>query len=217
MSITILTDECHFPEVNDSYDADGLIALGGKLTTDNIVKAYKAGLFPWYSEDEPIMWWCPDPRCVIEPSKVRISKSMKTNLQSGRFHFTINRSFAEVITACATQPREGQDGTWITKDIIEAYTKLNEDGVAHSAECWQEGKLVGGLYGLKIGNIFFGESMFSLMSNASKYAFIKMMQHLQQVGITLVDCQVDTSHLRSMGARLIPRSEFLQKLKEEYN
>lgn len=191
---------------------DGLLAAGGDLGTDRLLLAYRSGIFPWYDEDIPL-WWCPDPRFVLLPDELYISKSMKQLLKRDAFEFTVNKAFAEVIENCRRASRPGQDGTWINDDIIDAYTRLHQLGYAWSAETWHDGKLAGGLYGIRMGKVFFGESMFSAVSNASKYAFIKWVSQLQQEGTELIDCQVFTEHLESLGARMIPRAEFIALLK----
>jgi leucyl/phenylalanyl-tRNA--protein transferase len=202
-----------FPPV-DSADENGLLAVGGDLSTERLLLAYKSGIFPWYNEDEPILWWCPNPRFVLFPEKLAISKSMRSVLNNGRFLFTIDKAFKEVIKNCKTIDRKDQDGTWISADVQNAFIKLHELGYAHSAEAWQNGKLVGGLYGIKLGNIFFGESMFSTESNASKFAFIKYVTQLQRDNVKLIDCQIHTVHLESLGAEMIARNQFIELLKE---
>ena len=207
-----LTNKIIFPEV-DQADEEGILAIGGDLSVDRLICAYKNGIFPWYNEDEPIIWWSPDPRCVLFPEKLKVSKSMKQVLQNGRFRFTINRAFPQVINACKTVDRKDGLGTWINQDIVEAYTKLNELGIAVSAETWREGKLVGGLYGINLGDVFFGESMFSIESNASKFAFINLVNQLKKNGLQLIDCQQKTGHLMSLGAEMIDRKQFIELLK----
>jgi len=209
----LLTTALFFPPVNMA-DETGLLAIGGDLNTERLLLAYRSGIFPWYNEDEPICWWCPDPRFVLYPSDLKISNSMKTVLQNGRYRFTTNRAFEQVIQNCKAISRPGQDGTWISPAIQKAYTHLYELGYAHSAETWQDGVLVGGLYGIRLGNIFFGESMFSLKPNASKFAFINYVRQLQKENVQLIDCQVHTHHLESMGARMIPRQQFIDILVE---
>lgn len=205
------TKELKFPPL-DMADEDGLLAIGGDLGTERLLLAYRNGIFPWYNEDEPICWWSPDPRFVLYPNELKVSSSMKTVLQNGRFRFTTNRAFTNVIQNCKTVTRRGQDGTWISPALQQAYTNLHELGYAHSAETWQDGVLVGGLYGIRLGNIFFGESMFSLQPNASKFAFINYVRQLQQENVQLIDCQLHTNHLESLGARMIPRQLFAQIL-----
>jgi len=207
----ILSNNIAFPPV-EMADEDGLLAIGGDLGAERLLLAYRSGIFPWYNEGEPIIWWCPDPRFVLFPENLKVSKSMQSVLRNGRFRFTTNRAFTQVIQNCKTTPREGQDGTWITAAVQEAYTLLHTQGHAHSAEAWMNGELVGGLYGIRIGNIFFGESMFSKASNASKFAFINYVRQLQKDGVVLIDCQVYTEHLESLGAEMIDRKEFIEIL-----
>ncbi len=193
-------------------DEEGIVAIGGNLSTALLLDAYRKGIFPWYSEEEPPVWWCPDPRFVLFPEKLKVSRSMKTLIRAGKMEFRTNTSFAQVIAACRSMHRPGQDGTWITDAIETEYTRLHRLGYAHCAETWQDGELVGGLYGIKLGNVFFGESMFSKVSNASKFAFTHWVQHLKSLGVVLIDCQVYTEHLESMGAEMIDREAFLQIL-----
>jgi leucyl/phenylalanyl-tRNA--protein transferase len=194
-------------------DETGILAIGGDLSPQRLLLAYKSGIFPWYNEDEPIVWWSPDPRFVLFPKDLRISKSMQTTLKNGKFRFTINRAFKEVIENCKKIARQDQEGTWIQSDTVDAYTKMHELGYAHSAEAWMNGELVGGLYGIRIGNIFFGESMFSKESNASKFAFINYIAGLKKENVVLIDCQVYTAHLESLGAKMVDRREFIEILK----
>ncbi len=205
----ILTNHIIFPKVSQA-DENGMLAIGGDLSVERLLCAYRNGIFPWYNEDEPIIWWSPDPRCVLYPDKLRVTKSMKQVLQNGRFRFTMNKAFSKVINSCKTVDRKDGMGTWINQDIVDAYTKLHEAGYALSAETWREGKLVGGLYGIKIGNVFFGESMFSTESNASKFAFINLVNQLKKNGLQLIDCQQKTEHLMSLGAEMVTRSDFIQ-------
>ena len=207
----ILNKELFFPPP-EMADEDGLLAIGGDLCTERLLLAYRSGIFPWYNEDEPICWWSPDPRFVLYPDKLIVSSSMKTVLQNGKFRFTTNRAFIQVIQNCKTVSRKEQDGTWISPAMQKAYTALHQLGYAHSAETWLDGKLVGGLYGIRLGNIFFGESMFSLKTNASKFAFINYVQQLQKENVQLIDCQLHTNHLQSLGARMIPRKLFAEIL-----
>jgi leucyl/phenylalanyl-tRNA--protein transferase len=211
MPLIHLSNHLSFPD-HAYADDNGLLAIGGDLGRDRLLLAYRSGIFPWFSENEPIQWWSPDPRFVLFPDKIRISKSMKKVMQSNQFSFTINQSFDEVIRYCAQL--RAWEGTWITHEMIEAYSDLHRSGYAVSAETWENGKLVGGLYGIRMGKLFFGESMFSLVSNASKYALIRYVQQLQQEGVAMIDCQVYTQHLESMGAEFISRPEFLRILKE---
>lgn len=213
MPIHLLNQELWFPPVTEAME-DGLLAIGGDLSTERLLLAYRNGIFPWFSEGEPPHWYAPNPRFVLFPQEVKMSKSMQQLMRKNVFEFKTNVSFDAVIHNCQTILRQDQDGTWITKDIVLAYQKLHEQGIAHSAEAWHEGKLVGGLYGVKLGKIFFGESMFSLMSNASKFAFIQYVQLLQNEGVQLIDCQVQTTHLASLGARMIERTKFISYLNQ---
>ena len=211
MPLFVLNKELYFPPVHLS-EPDGLLAMGGDLSPERLILAYRNGIFPWYEGDH-ILWWCPDPRFVLFPNELKVSKSMKAVLKKDEFEFTVNKAFSVVIHYCKKAKRSGQFGTWITDEIERAYCQLHELGYAHSAEAWKNGKLVGGLYGIKIGKIFFGESMFSKETNASKFAFIKYIQHLKkEEDIELIDCQVYTEHLGSMGARMIERGEFISLL-----
>lgn len=207
----ILTEELIFPPVSEA-SPEGFLAIGGDLSPERLLLAYTNGIFPWFSEDEPIIWWSPDPRMVLFPENLKISKSMKQLLRKKAFSVTYNQAFDQVIDACATIYRPGQDDTWITEDMKAAYIKLHELGYAISVEVWQDDQLVGGLYGIDLGHIFCGESMFSNVSNASKYGFIHLVQKLQQNGCQLIDCQIHTDHLESLGAQEIPREVFLSYL-----
>lgn len=209
----IVGKEIIFPPV-DTADDDGIVAFGGDLDTERLLLAYRSGIFPWYNEEEPIIWWSPDPRFVLFPGDLYISKSMQTVLRNGSFRFTTNRVFSQVIQHCKTISRKDQEGTWITPAVQEAYINLHVLGVAHSAEAWMNGELVGGLYGIRMGNVFFGESMFSKKSNASKFAFINYVQQLQKEGVVLIDCQVYTAHLESLGAGMIRRKKFVSLLQQ---
>ncbi len=195
-------------------DHHGLLAAGGDLSTERLLLAYHFGIFPWYSEGQEILWWTPDPRCVLYPSDLKISKSMRSFLKKTRFTHTIDYRFEDVIRRCALVTRKGQEGTWITQAMIDAYILMHHQGIAHSVEVWVDDKLVGGLYGLALGRIFFGESMFSLASNASKFALTKLVESLSDYNYLLIDCQQDTPHLRSLGAKLITRKAFLNHLRE---
>ena len=209
----VLNDALYFPPVESALD-DGLLAVGGDLRPERLLLAYSKGIFPWYNEDEPPLWWCPDPRFVLFPDELKISKSMKQVMKKGVFELRINTAFEAVMRACMTTARPGQDGTWISEDIVAAYTRLHELGYAYSAEAWHGEVLAGGLYGVKLGNVFFGESMFAHKSNASKFAFINWVQHLQQNGTCLIDCQVFTEHLESLGAKMIARKAFTELLEQ---
>ena len=212
MSLFALDHRIYFPPV-DLSEPDGLLAIGGDLSTERLLTAYKLGIFPWYEGNTPL-WWCPDPRFVLFPSELKVSKSMKVLLKRNAFTFTVNRNFAGVIHACKQTPRRGQDGTWITDEVEHAYIRLHRLGHAHSAEAWLGDELVGGLYGIRMGKVFFGESMFSLMDNASKYAFISYVGLLRSEGVELIDCQVHTQHLENLGARMLPRADFIALLKQ---
>lgn len=213
MPIPYLTEELWFPPA-DQTTGDGIVAIGGDLSPNRLLLAYQKGIFPWYNEDEPPIWWCPDPRFVLFPNELRVSKSMKQLFRKEAFHVTYNKAFEEVIHNCGAT-REDFEGTWISNDIKEAYNTLHQMGYAMSAEAWLDNQLVGGLYGIKLGTVFFGESMFSTVSNASKYAFISLTEKLQQEGLTLIDCQIYTEHLESLGGRDMNRSDFLRHMEEQ--
>ncbi len=213
MEILHSGDGLYFPPVSTA-DPDGLLAIGGDLSTERLLFAYRNGIFPWFSEDEPICWWYPDPRFVLFPEEFKLSKSVKPLLKKNAFSFTTNHAFKDVIHACKNVPRAGQTGTWITDEVEQAYIRLHELGYAHSAEIWQNDQLVGGLYGIRMGLVFFGESMFSKVSNASRYCFAKYVELLIQEDTVLIDCQVYTSFLESMGARMVPGHYFGACLKE---
>lgn len=206
MSLFALDKELSFPPAHLA-EPDGLLAMGGDLSPERLLLAYRNGIFPWY-EGEHILWWCPDPRFVLFPDELKISRSIRPLLNRHAFEFTINKAFAQVIRHCKKITRAGQDGTWITNEVEEAFLKMHELGYATSAEVWKDGQLAGGLYGMRIGKVFFGESMFSKISNASRYAFINYVKQLKEEGVELIDCQVHTEYLESMGARMIPRKEF---------
>jgi len=212
MALHILNEKLWFPSPEEALE-DGLLAIGGDLSVERLLLAYRKGIFPWYDGKAPL-WWCPNPRFVLLPDELVISKSMKTLLKRNTFEFTINKDFTSVINACKNTERKGQDGTWIKPEVARAYTDLHKLGFAHSAEAWQDGILVGGLYGIRMGNIFFGESMFSHQSNASKYAFIKYVEELKKEGVLLIDCQVYTEHLESLGAKMILRQQFTHLLEQ---
>ncbi len=211
--MVVLDDQLKFPPVSTA-DENGIVAIGGDLSVPRLLLAYRNGIFPWYSADEPILWWCPDPRFVLFPEALKVSKSMQQVLKRTAFLFTVNQAFNEVIAQCKNIDRPYQDGTWITAPLQKAFANLHALGYAHSAETWLDGKLVGGLYGIRMGNIFFGESMFAKVSNASKFAFIQYVQQLQSVGTVLIDCQVYTEHLESLGASMISRQEFTSLLEQ---
>lgn len=202
----VLSNKIWFPPIEDAL-SDGLLAIGGDLSVDRLILAYQKGIFPWYEGETPL-WWSPDPRFVLFPEELIISKSMKQVIKKNLFQFKTNTAFSEVINRCKNQTREGQNGTWITNDVEFAFNQLHQKGIAISAETWQENELVGGLYGIKMGNLFFGESMFSSVSNASKFAFIQLVKQLIKEGVVLIDCQVYTDHLASLGAKMISRKTF---------
>lgn len=202
-----------FPDPHRYHPEDGLLAVGGDLSVERLLLAYSLGIFPWFNEGEAILWWCPDPRFVLFPSELRVSKSMKKVFRERYFTFTENQCFEEVVLKCASVKRKGQEGTWISKAMIQAYLELHRLGVAQSFEVWQRGVLVGGFYGVILEGVFCGESMFSTVSNASKAGFINFVSQYQGV-YKLIDCQVYTAHLESLGARSISKMEFLKYLKK---
>lgn len=201
-----------FPAVDTALrEPNGLLAIGGCLSVRRLRNAYRQGIFPWYSEGQPILWWAPDPRTVLFPHKLRVSRSLHKTLRRRSLTASLDRAFCEVARACG-QPRPGQDGTWITDEMLRAYVRLHRKGIAHSVEVWSDSKLVGGLYGVSLGHVFFGESMFSRVSDASKVALVHLVNQLQARGFQLIDCQVYSRHLISLGAEEIPRSQFLNLL-----
>ena len=204
-------DPTAFPDPEGANEM-GIVALGGDLSAERLLNAYHLGMFPWFSEGEPVMWWSPDPRFVLFPADLKVSKSMRPYFNQHKFTVTYDRDFQAVITSCQEAYRPGQSGTWITADMVDAYCRLHELGFAHSVEVWKGDDLVGGLYGIALGRIFFGESMFAKASNASKFGFISLVRRLHERNYTLIDCQQETSHLASLGARAIPRSTFLDYL-----
>ncbi|MFI2741348.1 leucyl/phenylalanyl-tRNA--protein transferase [Zhouia sp. PK063] len=210
--LNFLTSKLEFPPV-ETASKEGLLAVGGDLSVARILLAYKSGIFPWYNEESMILWWSPDPRMVLFPHKLHVSKSMQQLLKKDEFTVTYNKAFKEVILNCAKIKREGQEDTWITNEMVQAYLKLHELKYATSVEVWQGGKLVGGLYGIDLGHVFCGESMFAKVSNASKIGFITLVNDLKEKNYKLIDCQVYTQHLSSLGAEEIPRSEFMKILK----
>ena len=208
MPLYALNESIWFPPVEDALP-DGLLAMGGDLSVERLLLAYKNGIFPWYDGNIPL-WWCPNPRFVLFPDELKVSKSMQLLFKKNAFQFTINQAFEQVIHECKEAKRKEQDGTWIKDEVEDSYIALYQQGYAHSAEAWHDGELVGGLYGIRLGKIFFGESMFSKKSNASKYAFIKYVDQLKQEGVILIDCQIYTEHLESLGAKMIMRQQFTQ-------
>ncbi|MFA6277004.1 MAG: leucyl/phenylalanyl-tRNA--protein transferase [Pedobacter sp.] len=208
MVFRLLEDALIFPDTALA-ESDGLLAIGGDLSVERLFLAYQSGIFPWFSEGEPILWYAPHERCVIYPDRIKISKSMRKVLQAEVFEITVNQSFDKVIEYCAKTPRVGQDGTWITNDMQKAYLNLHEKGLVHSVEVWKDKNLVGGLYGVKINKVFCGESMFSLVSNASKVALIHLCTTM---GFELIDCQLPNEHLMTLGAEMISREKYLTML-----
>ncbi len=197
-----------FPDTEEALvDPDGLLAAGGDLSPERLLEAYRRGIFPWFSDSQPILWWAPDPRSVLFPERLKISRSLAKTLRRKPFHVTFDTAFTDVMRGCAA-PRRGEPGTWITDTMLSAYTNLHQVGYAHSIECWSAGRLVGGLYGVAIGCVFFGESMFSTATDASKVALANLVDRLRPWGYRLIDCQIHNPHLESLGAERIPRSEF---------
>ena len=203
-----------FPETGHALqDPNGLLAVGGDLTPDWLLAAYRKGIFPWFSEDQPILWWSPSPRCIVRPAETGFSRSLKKVIRQGRYEVTFDQAFEQVLDGCAA-PRAQETGTWITQDMRDAYLEMHSLGHAHSVETWLKGTLVGGLYGLAIGRVFFGESMFHRATDASKVAFAYLVRQLAQWGCGLIDCQVSNPHLTSLGATEVPREEFEQMLRD---
>ena len=207
----LLSEEMYFPPVENA-DENGILAIGGDLTVARLELAYKSGIFPWFDENDPVIWWSPDPRMVLFPDEFVVSKSMRNIIRKDIFNVTFNQNFRGVISNCKTAERPGQDGTWISVEMLEAYCRLHELGLAKSVEVWQNGELVGGLYGIDLGHVFCGESMFSKVSNASKFAFISLVAYLKENNYHLLDCQVYNDHLASLGCREIPRDAFMKML-----
>ncbi len=211
MPLYLLTDDLIFPPPHRALD-DGLLAVGGDLSVERLLLAYQHGIFPWYSDDSPLLWWSPDPRLVLYPAELHVSKSLRKVVKNRVFQVTLDTAFRQVMTACAQIDRPTQDGTWILDEMIDAYCRLHDAGYAHSVDVWREDELVGGLYGISLGRCFFGESMFSRCSNASKVALYHLVEHVKTLRFDLIDCQVTTDHLVSLGAREIPRAQFLAEL-----
>ena len=212
MPVFRLTQKLLFPPAHYA-DPDGLLAVGGDLSPERLLLAYREGIFPWYSGKSPILWWSPDPRLILFPKELKVSRSLQQTIKKGIYHVTTNAAFEDVIRNCATITRKGEDGTWITDDMIEAYIRMHKAGYAHSVEAWDGDELAGGLYGVIIGKAFFGESMFAKKSDASKVAFATYATMLAEKGFELIDCQVTTAHMKRFGAREIPRTEFMKHLK----
>lgn len=216
MTIPWLTPDDPFPPVEGALvDPNGLLAAGGELSPDRLIDAYSRGIFPWFNEGDPLLWWSPDPRMVLFVDELNVSRSLRRVVAAGTFDVTLDTAFADVMAGCAApRGRDGDDepGTWITDEMTTAYRELAAMGIAHSVEVWQGGALVGGLYGVALGRMFYGESMFSRVSNASKVALVHLVRQLKAWGFELIDCQMSTDHLASLGAREIPRGEFLKKV-----
>jgi len=210
MPIFQLADDLLFPPA-ELASPSGILAVGGDLSPERLILAYQKGIFPWYSEGEPIIWWSPDPRFVLFPGELYVSRSMRQVFRKGTFTITYDRKFRDVVENCR-QSRKDKDGSWITDDMLEAYCRLHDLGFAHSVEAWAGDILAGGLYGVSLGNCFFGESMFTRMSNASKAALITLVSVIRDLGFAVIDCQVYTDHLLSLGARMIPRKEYMELL-----
>jgi leucyl/phenylalanyl-tRNA---protein transferase len=210
-TIYLLGEDLVFPPVHGATP-EGLVAVGGDLSVPRLLLAYRSGLFPWYSEGSPILWFSPDPRMILFPLKLHVSDSLRRTIAAGRFTVTFDRDFPAVIRNCQEMARPGQDGTWITEDMCQAYQRLHEAGHAHSVEVWQDDELAGGLYGIRMGRCYFGESMFSAVRDASKVGFVHLVRRLIAEGVHLIDCQVHTEHLARFGAEPVPRTRFLELL-----
>ena len=213
MPIFLLSDEIKFPPLHLARK-DGLLAAGGDLSRKRLLLAYSMGIFPWFSYENNILWWSPDPRLVLYPCEIKVSKTLKKVIQKDIFHITIDQAFNQVITSCARIRLQKNEGTWIDEDMIKAYCSLHESGFAHSVEAWYEGELAGGLYGVSLGRCFFGESMFTRISNASNVAFVFLAEYLKKLSFDMIDCQISTEHLINFGAREIPRNDFLKQLEK---
>ena len=202
-----------FPPVETALsEPDGLLCAGLDLSPERILEAYRQGIFPWFNSGEPVLWWSPDPRMVLVPAELKISRSLKQRMKRGGYEIRVDTSFRQVMLACAA-PRKGQSGTWISRPMLDAYTRLHEMGYAHSVETWVDGELAGGLYGMAVGRMFYGESMFSRKTDASKLALAHLCRQLEAWGFGLIDCQMETAHLASMGAKPIPRKDFIREMK----
>jgi len=212
MPVFRLTDDLIFPPP-ELADDNGLLAVGGDLSVERLLLAYSMGIFPWYSDGDPILWWSPDPRPILLPGELKVSRSLRQTIKKGIYTITMNRAFEAVIRSCSSIRRSQDEGTWITEEMIDAYIRLHKAGYALSVEAWDGDELAGGLYGVVLGKAFFGESMFAKKSDASKVAFVKLAERLKQLSFELIDCQVTTPHLARFGAREIPRTEFIKRLK----
>ena len=210
-----LTINADFPPLSQALrEPNGLLAAGGDLSPGRLLQAYRLGIFPWYSPGQPVLWWSPDPRMVLFPAELHISRSLARRLRKTDYEIRYDSAFRQVVVHCASTPRPGQDGTWITPEMVEAYCRLHRMGYAHSVETWIDGALVGGIYGVAIGRMFYGESMFHHVTDASKLAFVHLVRRLKHAGVGMLDCQMRTAHLASLGAREISRDEFAQRLSE---
>ncbi len=213
MSVFLLSQKIEFPSPHFAGE-DGLLAVGGCLSEERLLLAYRMGIFPWFSEGDPVLWWSPDPRLVLYPQELRVSKSLQKIIRKKQFHLTMDTAFARVIDACASSRTKNNEGTWITEDMIESYIKLHESGFAHSVEAWCQGELAGGLYGVSLGGCFFGESMFTRLSNASKVAFVALVHFLEKMSFDLIDCQITTGHMVRFGAKEVQRAIFLKQVED---
>ena len=206
-----------FPDITDALkNPNGLLAIGGDLDETRLLNAYQKGIFPWYNEGEPILWWAPNPRCILKPNKIHISHSLKKCLRKNQFQITYNKNFTNVISQCSVNRNKDND-TWLTTDMKKAFINLHKSGYAHSVECWHNKELVGGLYGIAMGKIFFGESMFSRMPNTSKITLVHLAKRLEEMSFQLIDCQIKSKHLQTLGAQMITRNQFTKFLKDFCN
>lgn len=211
MPVFLLSDKTSFPPPHLATK-EGLLAIGGDLSQERLLLAYRMGIFPWYSEGEPILWWSPDPRLILYPDEFKVPKTLKKIIKKNMFQVTMDTAFDQVVDTCAQIRIEKNEGTWIVREMIEAYCQLHKSGLAHSVEAWHQGQLAGGLYGVSLGKCFFGESMFTRISNASNVAFINLVAFLKMLAFDMIDCQISTEHLKRFGAREIPRAVFLKQL-----
>jgi len=211
MPVFLLSDDIAFPSPHLA-PKEGLLAVGGDLTQKRLLMAYRMGIFPWFSNNQPIMWWSPDPRLVLFPDEIRVSRTLKKIIKKKVFHVTMDSAFDQVINQCAQVRLQNNQATWIVEEMIDAYCKLHEFGYAHSVEAWHQGELAGGIYGVSLGRCFFGESMFTQVSNASNVALVKLVEYLLSLSFDMIDCQIVTKHLIRFGAKEIPRARFLEKL-----
>ncbi len=213
MSVFLLSQKIEFPSPHFAEE-DGLLAVGGCLSEERLLLAYRMGIFPWFSEGDPVLWWSPDPRLALYPQELRVSKSLQKVIRKKQFHLTMDTAFTRVINACASSRTQNNEGTWLTEYMIESYIKLHESGFAHSVEAWYKGELAGGLYGVSLGRCFFGESMFTRLSNASKVAFVALVHFLEKLSFDLIDCQITTRHMVRFGAKEVPRAMFLKQVED---